>query len=53
MNLAARIEKMTSRLNRTVLASTVFASHVDAGWTDLGLFSVAALPRLSESTACG
>lgn len=41
VNLAARIEKMTSRLNRTVLASTEFASHVDAGWTDLGLFSVA------------
>ncbi|WP_024576121.1 MULTISPECIES: adenylate/guanylate cyclase domain-containing protein [unclassified Afipia] len=41
VNLAARIEKMTSRLNRTVLASTAFASHVDANWTDLGLFSVA------------
>ncbi|NGX98198.1 MAG: adenylate/guanylate cyclase domain-containing protein, partial [Candidatus Afipia apatlaquensis] len=41
VNLAARIEKMTGRLNRTVLASTEFASHVDAGWTDLGLFSVA------------
>lgn len=41
VNLAARIEKITGRLNRTVLASTEFASHVDAGWTDLGLFSVA------------
>lgn len=41
VNLAARIEKMTGRLNRTVLASTEFANHVDAGWTDLGLFSVA------------
>ena len=41
VNLAARLETMTSRLNRTVLASTAFASHVDANWTDLGLFSVA------------
>ena len=41
VNLAARIEKIAGRLNRTVLASTAFASHVDAGWTDLGLFSVA------------
>ncbi|CAN5449552.1 adenylate/guanylate cyclase domain-containing protein [soil metagenome] len=41
VNLAARIEKIAGRLNRTVLASTEFASHVDAGWTDLGLFSVA------------
>ena len=41
VNLAARIEKMTSRLNRTVLASTEFARHVDANWSDLGLFSVA------------
>lgn len=41
VNLAARIEKMTGRLNRTVLASTEFANYADAGWTDLGLFSVA------------
>lgn len=41
VNLAARIEKIAGRLNRTVLASTAFAGHVDAGWTDLGLFSVA------------
>lgn len=41
VNLAARIEKLAGRLNRTVLASTEFADHVDAGWTDLGLFSVA------------
>ncbi|EKS32117.1 adenylate/guanylate cyclase domain-containing protein [Afipia clevelandensis] len=41
VNLAARIEKIAGRLNRTVLASTAFASQADAGWTDLGLFSVA------------
>ena len=41
VNLAARIEKIAGRLNRTVLASTAFASQIDAGWTDLGLFSVA------------
>lgn len=41
VNLAARIEKIAGRLNRTVLASTAFAGQADAGWTDLGLFSVA------------
>lgn len=41
VNLAARIEKIAGRLNRTVLASTAFAGQVDEKWTDLGLFSVA------------
>ncbi|MEH2512466.1 adenylate cyclase [Nitrobacteraceae bacterium AZCC 1564] len=41
VNLAARIEKITSRLNRTVLASADFVRHTDCQWTDLGLFSVA------------
>ena len=41
VNLAARIEKIAGRLNRTVLASTAFAGKVDEKWTDLGLFSVA------------
>jgi adenylate cyclase len=41
VNLAARLEKIAGRLGRTVVASKLFASHVDAGWTDLGMFSVA------------
>ena len=38
--MAARIEKIASRLNRTILASTEFVRHLDAGWTDLGEFAV-------------
>ena len=41
VNMAARIEKIASRLNRTILASTEFVRHLDAGWTDLGEFAVA------------
>lgn len=41
VNLAARLEKIAGRLGRTVVASSAFAGHVDAGWTDLGMFSVA------------
>jgi adenylate cyclase len=41
VNLAARLEKIAGRLGRTVVASNAFAGHADAGWTDLGLFSVA------------
>jgi adenylate cyclase len=41
VNLAARIEKITGRLNRTVLASADFVRHTDGDWTDLGLFAVA------------
>ncbi len=40
VNLAARLEKIAGRLGRTVVASKLFASHVDASWTDLGMFSV-------------
>lgn len=41
VNLAARLEKIAGRLGRTVVASSAFAGHVDAGWSDLGQFSVA------------
>jgi adenylate cyclase len=41
VNLAARIEKIAARLNRTVVASAEFIRHVDAPWSDLGPFSVA------------
>ncbi len=41
VNLAARIEKIAGRLNRSVIASTDFVRHVDARWSDLGPFAVA------------
>jgi len=41
VNLAARIEKIASRLNRTIVASSALAKYVQADWQDLGLFSVA------------
>ena len=41
VNLAARIEKIAGRLNRSVIASTEFVRHVDAPWSDLGPFAVA------------
>jgi adenylate cyclase len=41
VNLAARLEKIAGRLGRTVVASNAFAGHVDDGWSDLGMFSVA------------
>lgn len=41
VNLAARIEKIAGRLNRTIVASSAFARHVQTDWTDLGTFSVA------------
>jgi adenylate cyclase len=41
VNLAARIEKIAGRLNRSVVASTEFARHADGPWSDLGRFAVA------------
>lgn len=41
VNLAARLEKLTSSLNRTVIASAAFARQCRSDWTDLGDFSVA------------
>jgi adenylate cyclase len=41
VNLAARLEKMASRLHRTVLASAAFAAACPERWQDLGEFPVA------------
>jgi adenylate cyclase len=41
INLAARMEKLTGKLNRTIVGSSVFSSHAGSDWVDLGEFSVA------------
>jgi adenylate cyclase len=41
VNLAARLEKIAARLNRTVVASAAFAGVATGGWTDLGVFPIA------------
>jgi adenylate cyclase len=41
VNLAARLEKIASQLNRTVIASSAFAQHFGNGWDDLGVFPIA------------
>jgi adenylate cyclase len=45
VNLAARLEKLTGGLGRTVLASSDFANHVSDDWIDIGRFSVAGFAR--------
>ncbi|MBR0827278.1 adenylate/guanylate cyclase domain-containing protein [Bradyrhizobium manausense] len=41
VNLAARLEKITGRLGRTVVASESFVGVCNAGWTELGEFPIA------------
>jgi adenylate cyclase len=41
VNLAARLEKIAGRLNRTIVASAGFAGICGAGWADLGEFPIA------------
>jgi adenylate cyclase len=43
VNLAARLEKITGRLGRTVVASSAFAGASTDEWTDLGEFPIAGL----------
>ena len=45
VNLAARMEKLTGSLGRTILASTDFASHTREDWTDIGEYAVAGFAR--------
>ena len=45
INLAARLEKIASRLHRTVVASEGFASICSGGWSDLGEFPIAGFAR--------
>jgi len=57
VNLAARLEKLTGKLNLKIVASREFAHHGGPDWTDLGEFDVAgfAAPErvfgLREATA--
>jgi len=41
VNLAARLEKIAGRLNRTIVASARFAGICEDGWADLGEFPIA------------
>ena len=45
VNLAARLEKMASRLHRTVVASNAFAEACPGGWEDLGEFPIAGFSK--------
>jgi adenylate cyclase len=45
VNLAARLEKIAGRLNRTIVASTEFAGICAGGWADLGEFPIAGFAR--------
>ena len=45
VNLAARLEKIASRLHRTVIASAAFAGVSAGGWTDLGEFPIAGFSK--------
>ncbi len=58
VNLAARMEKIASRLHRTVVASRAFAQHAPERWQELGEFPVAGFSKpervyglLDETTA--
>jgi adenylate cyclase len=41
VNLAARLEKLTGKLRRTIIASTAFAGHCDGAFSPLGDFAIA------------
>jgi adenylate cyclase len=45
VNLAARLEKMAGRLNRTIVASAEFARLSGGGWVDLGEFPISGLSK--------
>jgi adenylate cyclase len=45
VNLAARLEKITGRLHRTVVASSAFADACDCDWVDLGEFPIAGFSK--------
>ena len=45
VNLAARLEKIAGRLNRTIVASAGFAGICAGGWTDLGEFPIAGFSK--------
>jgi adenylate cyclase len=45
VNLAARLEKLTGGLGRSILASPEFAQHCPEQWDDIGEFAVAGFAR--------
>jgi adenylate cyclase len=45
INLAARLEKIAGRLNRTIVASADFAGICARGWVDLGEFPISGFAR--------
>jgi adenylate cyclase len=45
VNLAARLEKLTGRLRRTIVASEGFAGICSGGWRDLGEFPIAGFSK--------
>jgi adenylate cyclase len=45
VNLAARLEKIAGRLNRTIVASAGFAGICAGGWTDLGEFPISGFSK--------
>ncbi len=45
VNLAARLEKIAGKLNRTVVASAGFAGICAGGWDDLGEFPIAGFSK--------
>jgi adenylate cyclase len=45
VNLAARLEKIAGRLNRTIVASAGFAGICAGGWTELGEFPIAGFSK--------
>src|SRR5215510_1001554 len=45
VNLAARLEKLTGKLRRTIVASEGFAGICSGGWNDLGEFPIAGFAK--------
>jgi adenylate cyclase len=45
INLAARLEKLTGKMHRTIVASEGFAGICSGGWCDLGEFPIAGFSR--------
>jgi adenylate cyclase len=48
VNLAARLEKIAGKLNRTVVASEGFAGICAGGWDDLGEFPIAGFSKAAR-----
>ncbi len=49
INLAARLEKLTGKLHRTIVASEGFAGICSGGWQDLGEFPIAGFSKAQRA----